>query len=219
MEKIPPAYYATNLGALSFGEMMRIGGFFNGLLGFALGRFMPPQGREPMPPDYDVMEAQRSDIAPHILGRICQKGDVLLPLGFREVGYQRLPHKADKSGSIIYLSNCGQMVAHISVLKKDEPANDYGVAPSVCAFDTQANTITVSNSGLSVNPLPGSKLIIKKGKRLNQLVPILKKEMEISRREYARFAGWQDLREWQGTIETRTFLHRRDVRKLFVPVD
>lgn len=219
MQKITPAYHATNLRALSFGEMMRLGGLFNGLMGFVIGRFLPPQGRELMPPDYDAMEAQRSDIAPHILERLDENGQVFLSNGFREIGYQVTPGKASESGGIIYLSDCGEIVGLASCVIQNQPAIGYINVGAVCSYDLEGRCVSVGNSNFTLDPVPGNRVKHCKGKPVTELLPILRRLKQESRAEFKRFANWQQVREQMRYDDTRSFLHRRDERKLFVPVE
>jgi len=218
MEKIKPAYYATNLGALSFGELMRLGGLFNGLVGFLIGRFMEPQGRELMPSDYDSTEAQRSDLAPHILERISKNGEALLSAGFHEIGYQVMPDNANESGGIIYLSDCGEIVGLATCMAKAAPATGYLNVGAVCSYDREGNSYSVGNSKVTLDPAPGNVVKHAPGNSIRDMLPLLRQLKQGSRAEFKQFRGWDEVREQMQADDHRSFLHRRDVRKLFVPV-
>ncbi|WP_269539550.1 hypothetical protein [Cerasicoccus fimbriatus] len=218
MEKVTPAYYATNLRALTFGEMMRLGGLVNGLLGFVIGRFMPPQGRELMPTSYEEIEAQRTDIAPHILSVLEKIGEPFMAAGFREIGYQVMPNAPDDSGSIIYLSDCGEIVGLATVAKKNAPETGHVKVGALCSYDREGHCLSVGNSRISLDPAPGNVVHRLPDKAPQDLLPIFRKYKQASRQEFICFRDWPQVRASMEHDDARSFIHRRDVRKLFVPV-
>lgn len=186
MEKISPGYYATNLRALRHCECVRLGGgLLSGTLSWIIGKFLPPQGREKMPTDYDEIESTFEEFSNDLKARVEQAVEELRPLGFKPIGWQRFPSEKEEvidSGSVISLSGCRTIVGLFSVIiNKDETASGgyrYTEVLSLNSYYRSGKALCVADSNLSLDPLPGTKLVFMKGELPARLMEKLIQERE-----------------------------------------
>jgi hypothetical protein len=145
--------------------------------------------------------------------------------GFRPIGYQRFPEDRDKkvldTGGVYYLSADGRVIGSLAIVVRENPLAsepDYAESAGVTVVDEQGNSLAVGNDKNYMDPLPGSKVIYRKGTDVKGLLKRLEKEQARWNKRLRTFTGWHDVRPTMEKGEIDSFLHRRDVRGLFVEV-
>lgn len=226
-QKVPTTYYATNLRALTLRECIRLGGgWLQGPLTWAIGRFVPAQGREKMPTDYDLIESEPNAMSEVLRERIELAAAEYREMGFSVIGWQRIDGATEgviDSGSVICLSPCRTIVGLFSVvIKSDENTPTgfrYNEAMSLNVFQENGSGLCVADSKICLDPEPGSKVIFMVGKSPAEMLKRIQNEKRKNSASFVKFAGWPEVRRMLEFNDTKNFLHRRDKRRLFVEVE
>lgn len=225
--KIEPAFYATNLKALSFGECRRFGGgFLKGLMYWAFTRGMAPNGRKPMPADYDALEARWEDLTSALRERMEGPLKVFRDAGFRIVGCQRIQSSDDPdvidSGSVVLLGGDRSLVGVLSVVISRDPSSANGVRSfeviGVMMYTAAGNVVGVGNMAATFDPRPGNRVVFIKTRDPRVLLSRAQSELRKLGTAARMFDGWPDVRAAMEHDEQENFLFRRDRRGLFVRV-
>jgi hypothetical protein len=225
-ERIERRGYLTNLRQLGFGECRRFGGgFAKGVFFWVISRFVPPQGETELPFDYDEVEARPEDLSANFHEYHATWQRSFKEAGFRPVGWQKIRKSKDPnhidSGSVIYLSADSRLVGILNLIIASDESQSSGIRVtegcSVIAHLDGDLTITATNLGIYLDPRPGSKVVQRQGADLPELHTQASRLADRAGRAVRSFGGWPELRAAMQEDDLRNFLHRRDVRRLFVP--
>ncbi|MEO0511081.1 MAG: hypothetical protein AAF065_14620 [Verrucomicrobiota bacterium] len=226
MNRIEPKYYATSLKVLSIGEFLRLSpGPISGFVSWIIGRFLPPQGKELMPTDYDKIESTLEDMSEMLSEKLVFASSCFEENEFAPIGWQRLPSDQQEiidSGSVICLSSCGHFVGVFStVIRESEDTPDgyiYTEASSISCYYPDETYICVADTNIQLDPIPSETSICLKGESVYSLKERIEKELS-KRPEAIKLSNWNEVRKVMELHDTKAFLYRKDQRKLFVEID
>jgi hypothetical protein len=196
---IEKKYYATNIKALSFGECMRLGGSIPmGILSWIMGRFLPPQGRDLMPINFDEVEAAIDDLSELLQERISKLSQGFLNCGFKIIAYQKIPSGAlgtIDSGGCVLLSSDRKVIGTVNILISQNGSNaiQYKEALAVGCFDSKNNSIGVQTTP-GMDSKKGSCTVVKKGATVEVLLRELEKRLKKWKLPLLQFTDWIDVR-------------------------
>jgi hypothetical protein len=222
------SWYATDLKRLTMGECRRLGegGWAKGAMLWALTRFMSPKGAERMPLPYDEMETTWdafTDAARTSLGTVLE---AFRGSGFRPIGYQKLTAEMNPNiidcASVVHLAHDGRTIGVANWVLPKSPGSDQPKAPkfplSVASIDKEGWIIGVTNDPVTLDPRPGAKGLFVSTSTPGPLIEALDRARARWPQPFVVFSTWAEVRSALEEHDLRTFVHRRDARKLFVPV-
>lgn len=222
---IRPETYLTNVRQLNFGECRRFGGGLGkGCLFWVLSRFAAPQGETEMPTDYDAIEATLDELSANFHECHAPWREEFAARRFRLVGCQKIRTSKDPkhidSGGVIYLSPDSRLVGLLTLMIVADETQSSGIrvteSCAVSFYLEGARTVSVVNIGTYLDPRPGSRVVCRKGADLARLHTEAAALADKSRFAVQTFGGWRDVRAALEQEDQENFLHRRDVRRLFV---
>ena len=224
-ERVEKRVHLTNLRQLGFGECRRFGGgLVKGVIFWGISRFVPPQGETELPFDYDDAEAQPDDLSANFHEYHAAWQSQFNEAGYRPVGWQKIRSSRDPnhidSGSVIYLSADSRLIGILNLIIVADETKPSGIRVtegcSVIAHLDDRRTITTTNLGIYLDPRPGAKVVQRRGAALRELHLHATRLADRAGRSVRTFGGWPEIRAAMQEDDLRNFLHRRDVRQLFV---